>query len=725
MTEHGKFDDFDAIIHGFRRELEDPVVVRLFDKIRKAERALNQEGGEAVQVVRSAELLSELNEFMDEAGLLYEEMLVSGRVRPTLLEEFDEDELPDDIFPPELKDLGPILTDDHGSYIPVSQATLRSGALGTDSVLVDTIDGVEKWESRIVFNLNADLDDDDSGCWTYAYLEDLDLLKPVEPSDLKVRQEINEMYPEIAAQLRELPHNCGDDAAIIDALSNFRLVVDWSKYPRIDTEGRLQLLDYIERYITDRVVFDTTAYTMTVRDILIAVDPQGNRSVQELPEPITLSGKIGHARLLHESAADDGSLSHYRMMVELLAPSAARGGGNHLLYIPAAAVSDVHNTRNSFTFQQPMEEFDDPADNDELLPPPIFELVGDEGDDDGPEFTVEVIKNGDTDMERVSENERELAALDARIKELFAAATEITAQLYPSHELAIAARDRLNKLVHDFTTLYPDDRPIVLDVAGPGVHYLQLDRDPNIIEGTDEDRTIQLNFRNYELHSGDPLMEKQGIYQRKAHTYVLPVVDTDNFAVITFLMFGDTTPEAPIGFGPSELGIAMYTLSPSRQFFANLNGKEVSITIPEYERLKRGRDAIKQVGKLYPDLEGLPEQLTKLYDIFVAADPNTYTELADVSLVNAIGDAVGGDEEASRLVVDVLADVFIGRPVQVVGDMYDDDGRKVHGQHLRSMVSNVVATNANIEVLEPMLVIEAAEGKHWYVPLSSIQRVSY
>lgn len=719
--EHGDFaSEFEAIVGELEAEQRDPIVTDVFNSVNEADIALARAGDGANDYYD--DVIARLNGESEEAGITGRPVIVSGKIRPSEFVGMNHDGQSEVILPVELGELGQLQHDEYGDYYSVFQQRLIGGDFDIDEI---TADDDTVTERKVILYLNPNEDDDPSDGWLYTYPDDLEYLAPEEPSYLKINQEIRQRYEEIARQLDSLPADCGDDEAIIAALRDMELELNWHDYPRHLQEERDELIDHIEQYITNRVVFDTSLYMMSVHGVVIGVNERDQRFVQPVIDGTPISGYVGHVRLLREVREDndDEDIAHYRLMLEVFMPSAERGSGDYLVYVPLASIDAIGNTRNGELFSQPMGLFEHPFEPAGVVPAGATSEIEESSDDDvdAPEYTVQV----DVGREMPA-REQELAALDERIHELYTQVDAIISKLYDSQEEAVEAQQRIDKLIEAFNELYPRDVMTVLEAEGPGVRSMNVQLDG---EGSQRDPSdtgsVTLKFDGVRMVESDILTVKRGVYAFHAITGIGPAEAVEGkYGVEALMVFADIDQPAPITFGSPELSLPLFTLSASKRFIVRIDSDDAHLTIPEYERLKKCRDIIQSIALKFPDLQYLPWQLTELQETIDAADPTDFAELEDIALVRHIGESVGGDEEASQHTVDALMEILGEHPIEITGPMYTSDGSYTESNEIQGLVENVISTHTAIPTAEPMLMMTTLDNT-WYVPLSTIERFRY
>lgn len=719
----GEPDDLDAIftmmVSGLQEERRDPQVTALFDSAVMVEVELNKLDEPSDDMI--LDTLAALNDDLDQCGVLKAAAEVSGRLRPLVAEAVDDDDILA-LLSPTLSDLGPLLRDARGPYFQVSARNLICGAYDIKSAPITGFDGTQKTQHELVLNFNHGPDEDVTSGELYAYLDDIDLLIPEEPSALKVYDLINDKYPQIAEQLERLPANSKKDRKIIQALADFQLEIDWSHYPRHEEDERQQVLEYIEAYITNRVQLDNNLYAFSVHSALSAVDEQNQEFVIDLDEEADITATVEQIRLM--PVRTETGTESYAIKIEVLASASERHSGSHTLYIPAAHISGFRNLRNKNLFKgKPKPAVTEKTYIEDTILPLSHGTDVDTATAVAATPPVEVREVSIEELNKGNDVERNLEQIHNLYKKLFEQCDVITANMFATYEEASEAREELDEVFTDFFAVLPENR-VVVEAAGPGIYRLDATWDTDNIIVDSEAGTTTVRFDNTTPITGDPLAIKKGIYTGRCISAIAQGEDDGKYAVRAFMVFYEPKDEEPIRFGVPDMNIALFTMSPSREFFIDVNSKGTSVTIPEYDRIQSCRQAIGRLADQFPDLAGLPAQLSTLQDTFINADRSSFRPFENIDLLNEIGLRVGGDEEATAKTVDVLHDIFADHGVHVNGAMYDAEGKLQHEGYAGGIVKFVISTVNTIPVSEPMLVVED-EGDIHYVPLSTITSMRY
>lgn len=725
MVERGDFsDEFNAIIGEFRDEQNDPIVTEIFNSVTEAEVALNRAGEAGTSYI--VDILAQLNYELAEADLISSEVVVSGVIRPSEYIAGGDEARTAEIIREQFGEIGPLKVDDMGPYFAVEQQQL---VCGTFDVTEFSPGENESTIRKVIINLNSNEDEDPTEGWFYAFADELTVLAPVEASYLKVNREITQKYPDIAAQLEQIPQDCGNDQEIIDALQKVTLTIDWSKYPYLSEDDRDELFSMIETYMTHRVVLDNAMYSLDVNGTIIGFDVNGNEVVRELDSTKRINAYLGHIRLHHDS--DEGDIGVYSPALEAYAPTANRLGGNNMLYLPVSSVESMQNSRNENLFDQEMGQYDRPTDTLDTE-----SLAAETEDDTSIQQREADTSSEDASTERTpSDREQILEVLNAGITELFEKSAQYTQKLYSTPEEANADGPKLGEIIDEFFSKYPHQKMTYIRAEGPGVLSCDAVYNAKASEVLEEgNESIRLQFDNAGLHEGDIFTTKEGLLTRDANVIVQGVrrLDDENpdeeepsgYVLRAYMILRDREQPRRINFGAGAIGVPMYSLAPSKQFVVELDAAKTRLSVPEYERIKSIEDAIYKIAQELPDLKTLPWYLYDLNKEVDEAAPQEYNDLTDPTLLNKIGEDVGGDELASRLTVDALSEILHGYSVEVTGPMYTADGMRTDNLTVRGVVETVISTLPDMPTEEPMIVIEL-EDITWYVPIAELERFRY
>lgn len=356
MAEQDKFDSrFSEIIRDYQEEMRDPVVSDLFDAVDLAESALEAAGESADD--HMSDVHDALNDALFDSGIYGRPVIVTGKVRPTdfILEGGSAEEKK--MFEDKFGDLGELLYDHRGRYYNVSRLILICGEFDSTNVYSDP-SKTDIPKKKIVVYLNAALAENPATGWFYAYPEDLSIFNPVEPSALKIEQDINESYTGIALQLDALPDDCGDDEAILYALKKLRLELNWHSYPKHLEDERQELVKHIETYITRRVKLDSTLYTLDLNGPILGTNECGQQYVKRFDTTTSVNGLLKSVLLIREvdeptgDTEPDENVAYYRLMLEFSASISGRNSAEQIFHVPVSTVEGIRNLRNTMLSNQ-------------------------------------------------------------------------------------------------------------------------------------------------------------------------------------------------------------------------------------------------------------------------------------------------------------------------------------------------------------------------------------
>lgn len=691
---------FEAIIQGLRDEKRDPIFDDVMTQVVQAEIALNRAGGTIDHATRQS-VLETLNTALENAQLLGRPVRVTGRLR--IAEGIiDDDDDREEMVAVALGDMGTEQRDESGAYFAVYDEMYLCGSFELESKDTTDYTGNPMQHHRVILNLTPESEGDDASGWLVAYPDDLSEFAPDEPSHLKVEHELAEKYPELREQLDELPSDCGKDKKILRALHKFALEIDWSQYPHLPQQDRLQLLDFCERYITKRINLDTTQYRFLLKGMIVGVD--GNeRFIEEIEKPRELNARIGHVRLLETAAADDSESRVYLPMLETFAPSEERGTGDEIVYIPVLSIVGFENTRNKRLFSR-----------ETTIYSPLDQAV------EVPENTASEVEPLVFETKQPANRQEELTQLEANFTKLLEVIDEVKNRAFSSLEEAREVRDGLDEVIRKFYETMPKER-ILFEADGPGVLYMPLEMSVGVDDEEDE-MTIELS--NLVLAEGDIFSPQRGYFTGRTQTGIGPIEGNESlFGIDVQMLFAAEYSGGSLPVYHEEIpGVPVYMLTPSKLFVVKPN-LDTHIVIPELERLRKCNTAIGRVATQLPDLIFLPVYLDELRQE-IESETSEFID-ADVERLNEIGIMVGGDERGSDLVGDALAEIIGQRGVAIVGPAYDDTGKLILSGETHGQIEGIVTTQPTINVEEPMLAVVQPDGAKRFVPLSTIERFQF
>lgn len=753
MSERDNFDkQFDEMMGVYEDQLRDPTVTAVLASVAEAEAALKQARGKATSE-QIDEVMFMLNSESEKAELVGHMVVVSGKLRATELidddvsDEDDDDEREEKQrilleLADELDGIGGVKYDERGSYFEVSRRQIFCGTFDLNKVKASPEDPEsEETEDKVIVYFAPTEESDVSIGWAYAYPSDLEVFLPEMPSALKINKEITEQYPAIAMQLDTLPADCRDPETMVKALQGLVLEINWDDYPRLDTEDRKELIEYIEQYMTNRVNFDTTLHLLSLHDYFMAMDVNGNRAYVPLSGNEIRNGLIGHIRLLPLLSSEDDTsegknTTHYHMSIELFSPVSEHGGGNNLLQVPVSSIDAIGNTRNPLLqIAQTFAEYANPFSD--LPPVPVeeagwsgFSEADEENEEDAERDEAEVVpQQHSSERPSVDEREKELIAIERRIKEIFSSISNIVNTVYDTLEAARTAYEKAGNLAAQFSQAYKDGGFPLIEANGTGVLSLRpkIDFENSRLE-PDEEGAVTIRLTDVTVQESDVVTERRGYFNNKAELMVGTHDELEGkFAVEATLEFtdADANKMPPIAFGGPVLDTTFYKYTPSANFVVRIDDHNTVLTIAELERLRRCRETIATISEKFPDLQYLPWQLTELHELVDSADPNSFEVLNDMDLIHTIGESVGGDEKAAEYTADALKHILHEHLIEVTGEMYDSNGAPVESRVVRGFVKNVTTAYVNVPTEEPMLVMSDKHHSTWLVPIASLESFSY
>lgn len=667
------------------------------------------------------ESLAALNEDLDACGVLHEKVVVTGKLRPVLDESIAADggTIIDIELPPSITKFGELKRDEEGPYLEIQYCTLTCGQFDVlPKRSVHFSDPSRKYQG-VILKLGLQPDDDDALLPFYAYLDDMVEIEPKEPSLQKIYENIDDNYPAIAEQLYKLPCDIRDWQKIIQKMTAFNLEINWADYPKHEEEERQTLLEQIELYITNRINFDTDAYEVSIRDYMYGVNKDNEQTIVEDSLEECRVIKISHVRL--EELEAEGPVQRFALMVESSASARGHSNGAHRLYIPAANISSIRNLRNN-----------------------SFRPKGLDTSYDDESFVAEVPVEGATAIKQAIESvgepeplrskEQDLIDLEAMYSLLMSEVSPYTTRVYQTVEEAREARDQAVAIVSAFRDAYPLTG-VAIEASGPGVAVVNTSWGKNDLVHDDENDTFSVTLRNIATQHNNPLTIENGLFNGEIRTMIAYDEDEDGYVVRTYVMCKSVTNlmVEPLTFGLETEQVPLFKLVPERTMAFEVNNQRVSISIPEYTRIRRARSAIARIKReQLPEFDDLAGELEKLLGYMIENSRKEFSEFPDAGLLVRIGEHAAEDTAKTELAVAALEDMFIDRIVQVVGELYDQTGEIVPGGTVYGKVFYVVSEAPNMRTNEPMLVFmgnpnDSADDStpHIYAPLSKIKSMVY
>lgn len=710
MSEYKPLDDdsrFADIMSGFGdfgRERGDPLIDDIFSEILNAETTINSQPS-ALGPDELQEVTELLNSLFTNRGLGGAEMTIAGKIRPAATMLDREGRLRADV-PAVIKTLGEPQYDHAGAYFAVSDEQLRYATLtlepatGLDPLGEEYI----RYTAALHFAIGAS-----AVPQLYAYPEDIDTCAPVVASDEKIEHVLRVEYPEVLAQIdAQLPADCRDDQKIVRALASFRLALDWNQYPNLKALEKSDLYDYISRYITTRIQFDTSMYGLKVRESYLSVNASGDIVTVQLPEPIVMYVGIDLVQLME--AEPQAGAPTYGALITARAPSSERGGGSYVVHIPAAnipAMKALRNTGLSLT---------DPAFD--VLPeisPKVLEPL--------PEAKLPAIDYA----ARIEAREHELLRLEKWWQDLLVSAQEVMDKTYASERKARKAAERLEAIVRAAGRDYPSNFSTVIEAYGEGVVGVSPVLDEEASGYDTDDETVTVVFKNAGPKASTIATPRRGIYTRTGSTFLRESDDEPPIhSVEGRLLFSDIDVEnATLSTLPMPGTEPLHVLHRQQHFTIKLDTAASHITIPELEHLRDCRQAIETVKDKYPNLPDLPQQLAELQYQVGSADQSSYTDISDVTILRSMGASVAGDKKACADVMSALTSILKGAPVEVSGPIYRLNGELEDTHVIRGIIEGAVSIVGETDTEEPLLVVGSSTTERWYVPLSAIERCRF
>ncbi len=710
---------FDELTGPLAEQSRDRLMTDIVNSASWVELQLND--GPEVSDDTFTESLAVLNGDLEGNGVLGEQLIVTGKLRPVLADSIAAEggTIMDIELPPSISKYGELKRDDEGPYLEVADCELTCGQFAVLAKRGVHFSDASREYQGIILKLGLQPDEESQTLPFYSYLDDIARIEPKEPSFLKIYEMFDNDYPEIAEQLNELPADIRNDQHIVGALASFCLEIDWAKYPRHDEDERQALLEHIETYITNRVNFDTETYELWVYDYLYGVNKDNEQTVIEQPEEKRLAVVVNHVRL--EEVETEGKVQRFAVMIEVQASARGHGNGRYRLYIPAANISGIRNLRNNsfrpkgleITSEEEMFVDDIPVEGAAAIKQAIEQAAG---------------------TEAPRSKEQDLIELDMLYKEMLARISVYTARRYSTIKEAREANIAISRILNAFRAAYPA-HGVAIEASGPGVIAVNAHWDTDTDFTFDKETGIAtIKLHNANTQVGDDLALQRGVFTNNFKGVIDYDVDADDYVVRPFLLCTTTgiRPKDPFILWAKQEGLPLLALQPNHQFAVELNNELVSIDVPELQQIQRAREKIERLRHELPDLPELPGQLSELLQRFVEVDRVKAELFEGIDLITSIGMSVANKERETDLAVAVLEDIFTNRLLEVRGAMYDNAGNVTVSGVVHSKVRYVVPGMPHLQVYEPMLVFEGDKdednpgiNQRAYVPLSTLQRMIY
>jgi hypothetical protein len=701
LPSHEPNPEFDAIVSGLRAEMRDPIISDIMKHVSDLEASLNTNGGRLTDNERKTAEFA-INSVLDGAGLGDTDIVVSGKLR---FDHVDYPEMDDATIERWTALFGKLNEDEDGLYFQLDHRTMTCGVF--DVVTRTTDEG--RPLHRVALGMSDPSEEDEID--VYVYLDELDDFTPKDPSLARMLREIREHYPDIAAALDTLPEDCGDDQAIINALGDFILEIDWSRHPGLDKDEQVELIEYIEHYIAHRLQFDTSEYEFEICGPFHKKTYSGKSFRQSAELPTIKRGRVLGIELKRQNPAiDDGTISSYVPELQIWATVARRGGGNEYITLPLYSLNTITNLRNAFDgFEDDGAEYTPDAIDYDTIEWPVEKAQQKDGQSVGE-------NSPQTIHETVVEREKKLAELNERLQRLVDACLAVGQERLKNEDEVIATRDDLFEVMKAFLDIHAEITTSI-EVSGPGVISLPTTTEIDFNDETDE---FTIKISGTEAVEPDLLTFKKGYITGMNTAHVLN--DDESHGIMTFLRCRDLESVEPLVIGHDAVeGFPFFEGRFAKGFAANLSVAGTTVSLPEYERILSVKRQIEQIKKRFSDVEEVPKLLESLYEFMAVADPSDFNDFPDVGLINKLGEVVGGDEELVDKVSTAVVDIMAEAPVDVAGVAYTETGELLPYAKLRGKVLDIVPEVSFIPESEPMIKIYDIEDGIHYVPFSTIE----
>lgn len=504
---------FDELTGPLAEQSRDRLMTDIVNSASWVELQLND--GPEVSDDTFTESLAVLNGDLEGNGVLGEQLIVTGKLRPVLADSIAAEggTIMDIELPPSISKYGELKRDDEGPYLEVADCELTCGQFAVLAKRGVHFSDASREYQGIILKLGLQPDEESQTLPFYSYLDDIARIEPKEPSFLKIYEMFDNDYPEIAEQLNELPADIRNDQHIVGALASFCLEIDWAKYPRHDEDERQALLEHIETYITNRVNFDTETYEMWVYDYLYGVNKDNEQTVIEQPEEKRLAVVVNHVRL--EEVETEGKVQRFAVMIEVQASARGHGNGRYRLYIPAANISGIRNLRNNsfrpkgleITSEEEMFVDDIPVEGAAAIKQAIEQAAG---------------------TEAPRSKEQDLIELDMLYKEMLARISVYTARRYSTIKEAREANIAISRILNAFRAAYPA-HGVAIEASGPGVIAVNAHWDTDTDFTFDKETGIAtIKLHNANTQVGDDLALQRGVFTNSFKGVIDYDVDADD-----------------------------------------------------------------------------------------------------------------------------------------------------------------------------------------------------
>ncbi len=725
---------FDALMSGNwerepnLQEMIDAGIRRLFNEAKLLEEALNRAGEVKESDIQAA--LLELNGDWDMLGYDGQTLYITGRLRPTphAVEEEIAGLAEEDAF----VGLGKGMRDVRGDYYPAVHMALLVRGFGVETISL----GENKKTYRTTVQLGLDEDYSDDTTWFTAYPEELEYVEAPYPSREGAAEFIQQHFPELFEQIDRLPDDCQDPELMRQALDDFEATIDLSKTD--STLGSEEILGIIETYITDRLSFDSAAYTLGIRGLIygrklnyekIPADYQG-----ELAQTL-----IGSVRLFPiVSTPDDATLVTYRPALEAWYLVPGSGQGRTAIYVPIDSLTKICELRplaSQFPFSP--EDLAIVSNEEQEHEFAVVTLGGAALSLDDFERRQEPPVDESHDLDTLSRTEyleqfrHELRVLHEAVRPYIST----SGVFYDTEAEAIAVVDEIGLRIREFLTRWTNDAALTeVEVSGDGI----LMPDTVISRKTDEDNeAVVMSFSGMDMKSGDILTQRRGVLL-SAHIDRNGYSDDkvqNKYVVRAILEFHDSTTFTPdmVIFDP-YYGRPVVSTRTVKRFYVDLGGT-VAYAIPELDKDANRREQLEKIAALpiSPTLrDSILQRLSHLTTALENEVSGGYIEYNQVERLRDVAQSAGEDEETAHAVAIAPQSVLgLGRSLQVSGPMYNPEGELVPEATLMAQLEGVIAAHPYINGTEVAFVVaipanEDGETEQRYiVPVSTIESLAY
>jgi len=701
------------------RKQIDAGIRRVLDDATKVEQALNRMGH--VTEEDKDKLLQELNMAWDSLRFGVEAHKVTGKLRAT--EYADEEEVVDLVGTgePPFRGLGSREQDIRGYFYRADG--FSAVPLGFDVEEVDLAEHGKSYRLFLQFGLDEDMPD--RTIWFTVYPEELDYIEPPQPSRDGAELFISDHFPELFAAIQELPDDCKDDERIRRALDDFVATIDFT---HVDSDmGTEEIIATIETYITDRLAFDNSPYTINISGMVygrtMKYDHVPRRYTGALSESL-----IAQVRLfpMVGPATGEGIVS-YRPAIEIWYLVPERGGGRTPIFAPIDSIQSLTSHRPDgalYPFSEdtvilPNEDVEWGFDDVALAPretirqtAPISESI--------PEKSPDAERSTE---ELLVEYLRDMRELHAIFKDSY------VSKIYDTEEDAKQAADAAIGDVANFVNRWAQvfETPPVMHVSGPALLY-QTGEAKTKIDG--EKNTYNMEVTNIGTSEGDMFSSRIGRYGGWYIDHRAREGAPGYEIIAAFSIQEMDTPY--YSFKHDTFPLNTLEVEVDRRTLIDLT-KDAEYEIPELAYIQRQSELTSQLSSLPTALRNRAEkQLATLREALEGEVISGFKQYEGIDGLRDIALSASGDEKVAFLLA-LATETVLGsnRLITVSGPAYDDSGDLVSVDGVLGRLTSVIAAHPYVPSNEVILVLKTLEeedmhaSKMLLLPLSTVETLGY